>query len=286
MRDGGFRPTISTVDPSPAIPPDTVLAAFGVAEEPVALPGGKGGTWRVGGLVVKPVEHLAETLWRAEVLANLPDSARFRIARPIRTIDGAWTIQGWEACHLVAGEPNPHRPDDALRAGISFHEALVDLSRPDFLDSRHDPWSIGDRIAWEELPVDACPSALELLRPLVEARRPVAYRAQVVHGDLLGNVLFADGLPPAIIDWPPYWRPASWAAAVVVADALCWFGAAPTLAARWSHLPDWGQMLLRALIFRIATDEAAIGPTGWTPHRIAAYRPVVDLAVAHSDCYR
>lgn len=83
---------------------------------------------------------------------------------------------------------------------------------------------------------------------------------------------------------PPYWRPTSWAAAVVVADALCcWFEAPPELAARWSHLPAWDQMLTRALIYRIATDEAAIGPTVWTPNRIAAYQPVVDLAIAHSQ---
>jgi hypothetical protein len=88
---------------------------------------------------------------------------------------------------------------------------------------------------------------IQSLKALV-AGQPDPGRADdaLVHGDLLGNALFDDGLPPAIIDWPSYWRPASWAAAVVVADALCWFGAPPGLAARWSHLPAWGQMLIRA----------------------------------------
>ncbi|MBF8193878.1 TIGR02569 family protein, partial [Nonomuraea sp. K274] len=67
-----------------------------------------------------------------------------------------------------------------------------------------------------------------------------------------------------------------------VADALCWHGASPALAARWSHLPAWGQMLVRALIYRIVTDETASGPAGWTPARIAAYRPVAELAVAYA----
>nr|MBA2474205.1 hypothetical protein [Pseudonocardiales bacterium] len=48
--------------------PDAVLAVFGVVEAPVILAGGKGGTWRAGRLALKPVEFLAETLWRAEVL--------------------------------------------------------------------------------------------------------------------------------------------------------------------------------------------------------------------------
>ena len=107
-------------------------------------------------------------------------------------------------------------------------------------------------MAWQEREVQASPAARELLRPLVDARRPVAVPAQAVHGDQAGDVLFADGLPPAVIDWPLYWRPAAWASAVVVVDALCWYGAGPDLIARWSHRPAWHQMLIRALIFRLA----------------------------------
>ncbi len=271
------------VNPPVASPSDAVLAAFGVADDPVVLPGGQGGTWRAGQLVLKPVELLTETLWRAEVLTGLPDATEFRVARPVQTLDGAWVAHGWEACQLVAGEPDVSRQDDVLRAGTAFHAAIADLPRPAFLDLRDDPWAYGDRVAWEELPVRGCPAALDLLAPLARSRRPVDLTPQVVHGDLPGNVLFAAGLPPAIIDWPAYWRPASWASAVAVADALCWYGASPDLAARWAHLPAWGQMLVRALIYRIATHEAAFGPTGWTPDQVEAYRPAVNLAVTYAN---
>lgn len=46
---------------------------------------------------------------------------------------------------------------------------------------------------------------------------------------------------------------------------------------------SWGQMLVRALIYRIATDDAALGPAGWTPERTRAYRPVIDLAIKYAD---
>jgi uncharacterized protein (TIGR02569 family) len=219
------------VTSSAARPPETVLAAFEVTDDPTLLPGGKGGTWSADQLVLKPVEFLAETLWRAEVLHELPGSAEFRIAQPVRTKDGAWVAHGWEASRLVEGEPDVSRQDDVLRTGIAFHSAIADLSRPAFLDIRDDPWSFGDRVAWDELPVRASPAAMDLLRPLIHARRPVDLVSQVVHGDLLGNVLFADGLPPAIIDWPAYWRPTSWASAVAVADALCWYDPQPDLLA-------------------------------------------------------
>ena len=255
-----------------------MLTAFGVTAEPVVLPGGRGGTWRAGGLVLKPVDFEPETRWRSDVLAALPPSAAFRVAPPARSASGDWVVDGWEACRFVAGEPDVGRPDDVLRAGIAFHEAVRDVPRPAYLDLRDDPWSVGDRVAWEESPAEVGPAALALLEPLVAARRPVDLPAQVVHGDLAGTVLFAAGLPPAVIDWPPYWRPASWAAAVAVADCLCWYGATPALVDRWSHLPAWDQVLLRALIYRIVTHDRAVGD--WPADQLRAYRPVVDLVVA------
>lgn len=81
---------------------------------------------------------------------------------------------------------------------------------------------------------------------------------QLVHGDLGGNVLFDDRLPPAVIDFSPYWRPPGWASAVVVADALVYKGA--SLGDIQSFVDP--QLLVRALIFRAVTDRlAAPGPT-------------------------
>jgi uncharacterized protein (TIGR02569 family) len=227
------------------------------------------------------VEFLPETVWRAAVLAALPDSPEFRVARPVRALDGAWVAHGWEASERLDGHTDVRRPDDVLRAGIAFHEAIVDLPRPAYLDLRDDPWSIGDRVAWEELPAQVSPVAMDLLAPLVRARQPVELTPQVVHGDLLGNVLFAPGLPPAVIDWPPYWRPASWASAVAVADAMCWYGAPTQLPRRWSHLAAWEQMLVRALIYRIVTADVASGPACWTPQHVEAYRAAIEQATGH-----
>jgi uncharacterized protein (TIGR02569 family) len=262
-------------------PPPAVLAAFGVTAAPQRLSGGQGGTWRAGDVVLKPAEGVISG-WRAAVLAALPDSPDFRVARPLRTRDDGWTWAGWEATGAVAGTPRPGRVDEIIHAGQAFHRAVAALPRPSFTDQRQDPWSYADRLAWQE-PVPAGATAPSpLLEPLISARRPVRSPAQVVHGDLLGNVLFAGGLPPAVIDWSPYWRPPAWAYAVAVVDALCWHGAGPDLVGRWSHLPGWGQMLIRALIFRIATWDAA----GRRPQPESAYRPVVDLAVAYATGHR
>ncbi|MGA8248041.1 MAG: hypothetical protein WB797_14155, partial [Nocardioides sp.] len=81
---------------------------------------------------------------------------------------------------------------------------------------------------------------------------PVGLTAQLVHGDLSGNLL-REGDRPTVIDWPPYVRPVGWALAVAALDAVCWDGAEPALLDRWSDLEAWGQLLLRALVYRVAT---------------------------------
>ncbi|MFD3401992.1 TIGR02569 family protein [Kribbella sp. NPDC058693] len=261
-------------------PSAEVLDAFALTEPAVLLPGGQGETWRSGSVVLK--RAVSESVWRAEVLAKLPESSLFRVPRPVQSRTGEWVAFGWEGTELLAGATDVRRQDEVLRAAEAFHAAVADLPRPDLLDGRSDPWSDGDRVAWGEQSYDGSPAYVELVRPLVDAWRPVELVDQVVHGDLPGNVMFADGLPPAIIDWPVYWRPPSWASAVAVADALCWYGAEPGLAARWSHLPEWGQMLIRALIYRMATDDLAGGAATWTEARRSGYAPVIELALSYA----
>lgn len=264
-------------------PPSAVLSAFGAVDPPYPLDGGQGETWRSGEIVLKPAGDPVETAWRAEVLDGLEETTDFRVARPVRARDGSWIVDGWESWHVVVGKEDHHRPDDVLRVAEAFHAAIAELPRPSFLDTRDDPWTHADRMAWDETDVtevSGSDRAMPLLERLAGLRRPVDLPAQPVHGDLLGNVLFADDLPPAVIDWPVYYRPAAWAAAVVVVDALCWYAASPDLLDRWSHLPEWSQMLVRALIYRLATDDALSGAQGPDPRALDAYRRVSGLLEA------
>lgn len=272
---------VAPVRPDP--PPARVLAAFGVRGPVRLLAGGQGQTWRAGAVVLKPTGLVAETAWRAEVVAGLPESTEFRVARPVPAIDGAWTAFGWEAWRAVSGQPDPSRAEEILRAGAAFHTALAGVVRPAFLDTRDDPWTYGERVAWAELPVDGDPKWVALLAQLARARRPVDLPAQPVHGDLAGNVLFADGLPPAVIDWPVYFRPSEWASAVAVADLVVWHRAPVALLDAGADLPQWDQMLVRALMYRIATNEGNRRAELPVRERPADYRGAVDLVLARLD---
>jgi hypothetical protein len=52
----------------------------------------------------------------------------------------------------------------------------------------------------------------------------------------------------------PYWRPAGFAAAVVVGDAICWRDADPDpLVVATSTVTEFPQLLVRAVIYRLVT---------------------------------
>ncbi|MFI5042698.1 MAG: TIGR02569 family protein, partial [Acidimicrobiales bacterium] len=92
-----------------------------------------------------------------------------------------------------------------------------------------------------------------------------------------GNVLFADPLPPALIDLSIYYRPAAYASAIVVADALAWEEATAADLEGVISTSGFGQLMARALLFRIVTDWLA------DPHaaevRASTYSSAVDLAI-------
>jgi uncharacterized protein (TIGR02569 family) len=256
-----------------------VLAAFGVAGCPVArLAGGQGTSWRAGGAVFKPAEQdPAELEWLAAVYSQV-QGAGFRIARQRRAVTGAVCAGGWCATDFVAGQHASDRWADAIRAGEELQAALAGLPRPAFLDRRESPWVTGDRVAWGELPV-AHFAHVRHVHQLAAATRPVAAPSQLIHGDLGGNVLYHDVLPPAVIDFSPYWRPAAFAAAIVVADALVWEGADRSILAAVRHIGDFGQYLLRALIYRAVTESILGKPNPGTAGSYHDhYAPAVDLA--------
>jgi hypothetical protein len=171
---------------------------------------------------------------------------------------------GWVAWQWLPGEPadwagvSPFWPR-LIAASRAFHAALAGRPAPSWLGRDGSPWTVGDQVAWGERdPGRVLATAPRLLggqlRSLLSAVRPVRLPRQLIHGDLGGNVLFADGEPPAVIDFSPYWRPAGLALAVAAVDALMWGGASPAALDKLDDEPEWGQLLARALVYRLVTE--------------------------------
>lgn len=223
-----------------------------------SLPGGRGHAWAAGDVVLKPLDlSLQELAWQWRVLPEL-HPGQVRLAPPRRAVAGDLVVEGWTAWERLEGRHQPGRWEEIIAAGDRFHQALARVPRPSFLDLRTSPWAIADRIAWEEHPPGRYGAAAGVDR-LVRLRCPVAGVSQCVHGDLTGNVLFAAGLAPGVVDFSPYWRPAVFATAVVVGDALLFEDAPPALAEAHREEPGFPQALIRALLFRLISHAIIHG---------------------------
>ncbi|MEW5539769.1 aminoglycoside phosphotransferase [Streptomyces cyaneofuscatus] len=269
--------------PSAILPPRSVLDAFGVRGIPEPLTGGQGRSVRVGGAVLKPAEGTeGESEWAASVFERLPRGAGFRVPRPLRSAGGDAVVEGWTAAEFTDGRPGPSRRwPGVVATGRAFHAALRELPRPAFLDRRTHPWAVADRVAWGEEEAVVVPELAGPFARLLSLRRPVEATAQIVHGDLTGNVLFAPGQDPVVIDFSPYWRPPLYAEAVIIGDGLLWYEPAPGLLVGGGGDPRWRQMLIRALIFRLVALSGLVGPSWRAGEKEAARFLAAAEAVEH-----
>lgn len=266
-------------------PPAKVCRAFGVSASRLRrLAGGQGQTWTDGGLVVKPVENAVEHSWVCDVFAGWSFHEQIRVPQSVAAPDGGWVYDGWAAHRWLPGVDAAVAQElGRIRAASdAFHACVRHLSTPDFLTDRDDPWAHGDRVAWENAAPEGGPVTLELIQRLREHLLPVTAASQLVHGDVCGNVLLYDGLPPAVIDWPPYYRPVGFAAAVAATDAITWHHAPSSLLDEWDDIDEWDQLLARALVYRIATTGRleSLGRANDLEQQHARVPPVVDLVLS------
>lgn len=248
-----------------------MCSTFGLREvDPIPLGADWDGGWLCGDVVLSAVADHARAAWSAKVRENLEVDG-VRLARPVRSTDGRYVVSGWRADTFIVGSTEP-RHDEVVSMSCRLHAATASLERPRFLAQPPvPPWAevdvfvAADRAAWETVPLRIAKGveqletptpdgrkSLELIAGLATLRKPVRSPDQLVHGDLFGTVLFSGSMAPGITDITPYWRPAAWAAAVAVVDAISWGGADEALVGRWEDLPEWPQMLLRAVMFRLA----------------------------------
>jgi uncharacterized protein (TIGR02569 family) len=260
------------------MPSASVVRAFGVSGsvELERITSGRATTWRAGSTVFKAADAPeGELAWQADAFGGTRFDG-FRVAVPIAAVDNRFVVDGWCAMRLLPGTHEPNRWSDIIGVGDRFHDSIRSLPRPSFLDDRTDRWSIGDRVAWGEHDPAPFVAGSRQLERLLAHLRPIVAVNQLIHGDLTGNVLFHPQLPPAIIDMVPYWRPAGFAAAIVVADALVWEGADDALVDELANLDDSAQLLLRALVYRLVTDLIAASDDA------VRYQRAIDLACART----
>lgn len=258
-----------------------ILDAFALTGQAQALPGGTTTTFRVGGAVLKRIgptslenDHSPElAAWIAEWSARLPQNG-FRLAQPLRTRDGAYiTPDGWTASAYLAGRhATPVDLPECSAAAAALHRAIAGLPPHPLMALNTTPWGIAQLGCLGQRPPgpsatrwQAGRAGLEcLLDALYALRRPIpSAPAQLMHGDLnLENFLIAPGLPPAIIDFSPFWGPPELALAIL-ANFSGPRRREPAGLRHFAHIPHFPQFLLRAAIRMLLVVQALDDFDAW-----------------------
>lgn len=248
--------------------PERVLDLFAVPGDVRPVPGGQGRSVVAGDLVLSPGREAQTAAWLNPVLAPLAvrlDLERVsgrpgvRVAMPIPARDGSWVVEGWGASRYEPDTTACHEAALLAATGRLLHARFDEAvrARPEGLDARTDRWAVADRLAWgpaDELSAAADRSGSALVRRLVEERVDVDLGPdQLVHGDLAGNVLLDASGTPVVIDVAPYWRPARWAEALCLLDAVARHGADGSVLDPWSTGVG-RQAVVRAALFRLLAD--------------------------------
>ncbi|MEO7267925.1 MAG: aminoglycoside phosphotransferase [Knoellia sp.] len=246
------------------LPPPVVFDLFAVPDDAVALAGGQGHSVLAGDLVLSPGRSQHTANWLNPIIAPLSaelDHERprsIRLAMPIPTRDLKWVAKGWGATRFEADTRPCTDLDVLLATGRLLHARLAAkvATAPLGITRRNDRWATAERFAFGESQPSGIPTALGAFvsRLMAELNMTSLGPDQLVHGDLAGNVLLdATGIP-FVIDVSPYWRPALWAEAVCVLDAVMWMGADAAVMGEWSGGAR-RQAMLRGTLFRLLSDE-------------------------------
>ena len=213
-------------------------------------------------------EDEARLVFRIQEQLNDLGSSEYRVLEPlvlpVESGTDRYIVDGWTGTRCVEGTHELGGKWSAvLDATKAFHrdlKALVTVE-PDMFKHRTSPWARADRVAWDDdgdpgtWEQVLVPSFVDLHAHLLALKSPLAlgrFRNQIVHLDLMGNILVLDNAPPTIIDLSLYWRPVEYAEAIFVVDGLTDEGASNDILLTTGPLDRTRfQMLVRAMIFRV-----------------------------------
>lgn len=240
-------------------PPTKLIAeAFGSTEEPTLLDGGQGFAYLSGNIVLKPVEIIEELNWQAQILDDLLKVSDIRLTKFIKSIYGTYVYKGYAAYSFLKGNQIKGKYKEKLEISSKFHNLLKDIKKPDFLGIPRNSWSTANWVALDEKEFNYDKEFLDLYNQIKPHLKPLNLPNQIVHGDLSGNFLFDNILPPAIIDFSPTWAPNGFAEAIMLADAIVWENVQPEELESFKEVPNIEQLAWRGVLTRIVEQAEHI----------------------------
>ncbi|MEM7033697.1 MAG: aminoglycoside phosphotransferase family protein [Chloroflexota bacterium] len=202
-----------------------VLYQFDLNAEPTQLEGGSQATFRVGDVVLKQVKETSLEnnhspklmVWIAQFSQEIIQQG-FRIPKPIAMSNGDLINEdGWTAWTFLAGRhAQLDQVPQCITAILDFHKALKNIANHPLMDDNRTPWGKAHQWCWGDKPDFVQPKLQDWVNRLYSLRKPISgLKSQLIHGDLNPeNILVAPDLPPAFIDFSPFWAPPEFAVAI------------------------------------------------------------------------
>ncbi|MDO4908670.1 MAG: TIGR02569 family protein [Corynebacterium sp.] len=251
--------------------PGPIATAFHIPNRPGQRLGSE---WDYGVLVdqtvVSPVISRDTALLSSRLRESItPKFVRF--ARPLHSGDGRVVVRGYKATAFEMGMSRTN-PDLVIRAALDVEQAISEVEIPRFVDYLPDfgdenkVYRTADFAAWSDSPAEVISTyvnnpdfstdttfitALETIAAIFPKLKPIDAPRQLIHADMWGTTLVQASLPPVVTDFYFQAHPAGFSAALVAIDALADGAASSKIITRYNYLPNWEQLLLRALSYRL-----------------------------------
>lgn len=233
--------------------PSKVLSAFNISGSGKPLLGGQNTSFIYGDVVIKPVENAEYYESIATIFSQLTPSG-YRISKPLKSLDGPFVVSGYAATRFEPGIDADEKVKAKLDVSTLLHEDLKKLNISK-LPEADDPWSKANNVLWRhhQLPSLWSINTLTFFESLLGQLDEIDDPHQLIHGDLGGNVLFDEELPPLVIDFSPTMAPKKYADAIIVCDSIAWAGVDIQTLHLLKPLNSYIPYIKYAILFRVLT---------------------------------
>ena len=246
---------------------DQVAKIFGSNEMPVLLLGGQGSAYRSGNIILKPTNDKVESEELANLVSSVVSSRELRIPRPIKSINNNWIEENYVAWEFLEGKEIGLRYEQKIQICEEFSQIFKNIGKPSFIELRNDPWSIADRVTWEEKNKQYDARFQKMINQIKSKLKPIRLNSQIIHGDIARNIIFSKEYAPGVIDLTIYWRPKDYAKALLIVDAITWENTDTNIYKFVKDLPEINQLLLRAGLRRLIENPEHIEHFGKDIHK-------------------
>ena len=241
--------------------------------------------WRCDRAVLSQAGDQARAAWIAKTMSRIRP-AGVGVSRPIVSSDGRHSVSGWRARTFLSGSSAP-RFDEMAAAALRFNEALKGEDKPSFMVPPEagaawtdaDIFNAADAAAFAvdptqwvmpvldqtSIPREDVAEALAKAAQVAQLRTELSAEDQLVHADVIGCTIFDGSTDPMFTDFIPAWHPAGWSVALLIVDAMAWANGSDALLDRWKHIPDFEQLTVRAVLYRLLLHAMlpASHPEAW-----------------------